>query len=903
MLGRSFYITIFIMSMTAIFISILIIPNPKEVALMHMEDKYFEQAFSQYKKLFESGDKSIGVVMPLSKLYLQYGDINNAIMLMEKYIEINSHAVSARKQLGMFYQYAQRPDDYLRNLEQISKFDKNVAIFQELADIYNFRGDSEKQIAALEVVINKKNYKIDEKNMVDLAYLYSTRKSYDRARIILDRLLNETKYKVSIDTMELAVSLLIDNNEFDKALAISKEYLKQNYDVNYALIISSRFEQKKQPRMAFTILLPFREQLEKDNSLYEEFIVLQLSVGEEEKAYINMLKIFEKNKLPNSLKESFIELAIAKKDEATIKKILDKLEIKYVRSEILFGLAEITIRNKNKEMAIRIKNLIGKDVLKENPLLASGLELAIRGKEAIGELLLAQKMTKLTNREKLILVSIYDNIGNKELSADIMKDMPIMDALSIFSATDIADIYISIGQGEIGLKYLQTIRAKKTNKTRIDIVDIAWLMLASGMGKEEQVLSWLSKTKEVQLQSWKDAFFQAHKHGHYNLSLKLIEYVYKLDKSQDNIINYADALIRNNKFTSALEILYPIIQKTKEVDYYYLVSLMGFIKENGLEKAIKYEIYIDIITSRKGLNNKEKQNYGFMLYQMGYKEKAQDIFFDLAKSAPADSEEVKQLVYMWEKKVPDYGIDWLTNRTQSAEDNSLHHWFSYLNYTGNSRKTVALARNRSFKDDKASDVYIEALQATKNTQKLKQVIKTELVKPIKYERKRKLSIMAMQENMPKEAQNAFRSLLDERPYDYEIRNNLALMCFYEAKYKEAKNLFDRYFLSNDGDYLSNYAYGEVLWFYKEKQKASKYFDRALKKYNQLVKKDKLAKFVAATILFRKEEIDKSLEIFKELIRNYPKDNDLRADYVNTLLQIGKFEEAEKVLNEAKYYNF
>ena len=88
-MSKVYYYGVAAIAILGLLASILISPNANEIALMNLEDKHFDDAFSKYKKLLDEGDNSINVVIPLSKLYLQFGDVGSAVTLMEQFVEKN----------------------------------------------------------------------------------------------------------------------------------------------------------------------------------------------------------------------------------------------------------------------------------------------------------------------------------------------------------------------------------------------------------------------------------------------------------------------------------------------------------------------------------------------------------------------------------------------------------------------------------------------------------------------------------------------------------------------------------------------------------------------------------------------------------------------------------------------
>lgn len=280
---REFYYAIAVLAVLGISISFLLAPSKKELALMNLEDKNYERSFEQYKKLIDEGDMSVGVVMPLSRLYIQYGDIESAIALIESFVKIYPESFDARKQLGILYKYSQQPDDYLNNLEYIYKTHPSAEILRELSDIYNYNGEYNKQIIILNDLLYNRKYNSKEKDFSDLAYLYGTQNDYKSAINTLDYLLQLKNWMVQPDVLQLFVSLLIDNKQDDDALKAANEYVKKDPNVTLKNIarLSEIMRQKNKLELALKFLRPYVKNIDSSADILVEFINLQLKLNSE----------------------------------------------------------------------------------------------------------------------------------------------------------------------------------------------------------------------------------------------------------------------------------------------------------------------------------------------------------------------------------------------------------------------------------------------------------------------------------------------------------------------------------------------------------------------------------------------------------------------------------------------
>ena len=147
------YIVVIVLVAFAVIASIILVPGSRELALMQMKDKHFDEARKEYEKQAAQGTLTLEVANNLTNLYLQVGAVDKAIGVMERFVKTHSDNMDARNKLGTLYQYAQRQDDYQRNLEEINKMKPGADNLRILSDIYNYKGEYAKQAQALRDLI------------------------------------------------------------------------------------------------------------------------------------------------------------------------------------------------------------------------------------------------------------------------------------------------------------------------------------------------------------------------------------------------------------------------------------------------------------------------------------------------------------------------------------------------------------------------------------------------------------------------------------------------------------------------------------------------------------------------------------------------------------------------------
>lgn len=909
---RHYIVGIIILGMLGIVASILINPTRKEVALMKMEDKYFETAFAEYKALYESGDGSVSVVMPLSKLYLQYGDVESAIKLLEQFIQEHPESVTARKQLGVFYQYAQRPDDYVRNLEELHKRDKSAETLRELSDIYNFNAEYAKQIDVLEELIYENEKEAQEKDYVDLAYMYGTTERFDKAFEVLDLLLNESnQQKLSIDTIELSVILMLDAGRHDRALETAKKYVAEDVDAKNATRLAARMHLKGFPQLAVELLAPFKHLIADDKELFTEVISLELSNNNDKAVFAQLSERYKEGNLPDSLLETFVELSVDNGTPELLKQLVKDVDLEIMNEEVLLAYAEVSILNEDKDFARSIADNLGSEFLQYNTLVKAALDLALGDEDAEDRMRNIAKKRNLSLRQTVSLINIYNEAGLDQYAYELLQDMSIVRALFTFDIGDIIGMFIRVGKSDEAARKIEEALVNVEDSNVIRRLQHAKLLIYAGAGNVQQVTQWIRQQKEgpnarIPEQDFLDIYFIANQFEQPKVALIAMSELYQLEgvseeKQKEYQFYYADALLDSGKFIEALNLLTPLVTDDAEdnIKRSFIAAASGLVKRDGkgaakpyLEKLSKVA---DSMFERDDITLEERRGLAFILLDAQFKEKAVDMFMKIARISPK-AQDMDQLMYLWGNNPEPAGVKWLKERALEKKGEEKSKILYYLNNTGNAKESIdVIKQSKGQRSGEVTDAYLDALLREKDKNGFKRVIKEEVETETEPKRLRKMGEYALGEGMLPEAKHAYGVAVKHNPNDLEALKNLAMISFFRGEYSEAESLFVRYHEKSEGDYLSHFYHGEIELRKREYSSARNHYDIAEALIEKLKKRDISSDVVDAYLLFRKNRLEDSLALFRQLLRKYPQSDDVKTSFANVLIEMGKFDEAERVL--------
>jgi tetratricopeptide (TPR) repeat protein len=198
-------------------------------------------------------------------------------------------------------------------------------------------------------------------------------------------------------------------------------------------------------------------------------------------------------------------------------------------------------------------------------------------------------------------------------------------------------------------------------------------------------------------------------------------------------------------------------------------------------------------------------------------------------------------------------------------------------------------------DPEVFNAYIRALLALQDGAAISAAIESELPGQNNPERLRFLARAALQLEQREAAADAYHRLLQFKPQDAEALRWLGLLKFQQARYEVARHFLARYLAQGEGDYESLFCYGEILWKDRDTFGARPYYKLALRQIEDTELRPFAMKLVHAHILNRLGYTREAFAAFDQLIKLWPEDANLRADYAGVLIDHGKHQEAQRVL--------
>lgn len=290
------------------------------------------------------------------------------------------------------------------------------------------------------------------------------------------------------------------------------------------------------------------------------------------------------------------------------------------------------------------------------------------------------------------------------------------------------------------------------------------------------------------------------------------------------------------------------------------------------------------------------------LLALGDKAGAEQALQRLAAGQGPQSEDFKQLAYLWGPRPSAAGLDWIEARAKAATSPAEQAaWYERLADYGGGRRVIAGLGGQGGGQGAApaqpalKTPYIEALAAAGKGKELAEAVRAALAEETAPDRLRRYARLAEQTGQRAAASQAWTVLLTRKPDDADALRQLGMLAYDENRLADAERLLRRYVAPGPNDYEAHYFLGEALTALKRPAAAVPFYRIALSQLRARAGRGDAAIQTEANLLNRLGKVDDAVALFEGLRKRRPADRQLKADYASMLIENGRLPEARRVL--------
>ncbi len=325
-----------------------------------------------------------------------------------------------------------------------------------------------------------------------------------------------------------------------------------------------------------------------------------------------------------------------------------------------------------------------------------------------------------------------------------------------------------------------------------------------------------------------------------------------------------------------------------------------FPYEETLLKLGRNKEVIDLWRMRikqSGLPTEEKRQLAFQLLQSDSKTEALAVFRELAETAPANSADVEQLLFLWGPRPGKEARLWLTKRAETSQGKERAQWMKHLIYKGGAKEALRLADKTPSAEttEQQFAVHLLALNEFHDNKDFTVEILKSLQSENNVDRLLRYVTLAQEREQLDVVQTAYKKILQVQPDEERALRKLGGMAFQENRFQTAQNYFKRLLNKNKQDWSANYYYAEAEFLQGKTTTAIPFYQQSLASIDKAPSPTLPMEWTRAHCLHRLEKHQEAILAYDRLLKQQPGDKEIRANIISSLIASGNFEKAQQLM--------
>lgn len=767
------YLVILLLIVLAVGLSMVLVPDAREIALMQFRDKEFEKARVTYEQNLANGQLNVEVVKALTDLHLQSGDVDKAIDVMERFVAQNPNNIEARHELGKLYQFAQRPDDYLANLEEINRLQKGGDSLRAMNEMYAADQQYDKQEPALEALVGSEEGRLPS-HYRNLARLQSSQQKLREAIATYEEFWRVHPNEFKFDDLEVMMTLQLELDNIEGAFNTANSYMdvRNPRDMRQVARLVNVLHYRGNAEIATRFLEPYEGQIPQHPALGIEKAYILLATQQNKEAYETLRWLDSEMTLPISLQREYIYLLAVNKEYAEARQRLEALDFSILQESEGISLIELALQRPESELMPILERKLGEDVSANYNVMQAAMAVAT-DKSNWRELVDNVDKRELTGAQNLQMANVCLMSRKSSCAREFMNAIN-ENTLTQEELIRTAGIYVEMGDYDKASTLISPLYSQSPDDTAISGMHVR---IAAAKGDADEVKRWIAAHPNASENTLREIYFTAQKYRHSNIALDTVDILAKNYQTDENLSFLIDAYVASGRYEAVLpyfreksslsksdreDYLYvltklarksdrysaelvefagkemrrsDVSRKQKEALVYALIEagrpdvVLPFIEEfarnhggqwinvyaENLDRLGRHEEARDFrmrLAMNPGTSNATRRAIAFQLLEKGFRSDAESLFAMMADGASPQSTDVQQLLYLWGARPNIDKIDWLGARYVSETDPMAKaKWADYVaNYSTRDDLLTVVNRYPGLVNEKSvQERYFEAL--------------------------------------------------------------------------------------------------------------------------------------------------------------------------------------------------
>jgi hypothetical protein len=947
------------LGLVAIALSLVLIPQGRELALLRMEAGDTQRAVAILEAKVAAGDRSPATIATLARALASAGDAVGAARLLEELVAERPRDRAVLEALAGFQRIAGRNDRLIRTLETLQSITPRASRQRELAKLYAASGRQAEQLTALRGLVAQRVAEPDE--YLSLARLEASMGRPIVGATVLRSLGVHHPNTVDASIVGLELRMLLAGGEADQALARSRQWLEGRRDLaESGPILAGSLSVGGHPDLAVALLQRYAD------AGADPRLVAALSQAESDAgdagaglSRLERLDIAGGARSGEQVALLRLRLALAVGDTDRALAAGERLGWPAVPDELLQALSAIAL-NAGRTDALRRLAELGEKPLASAPVLAAQLRLALGDRKG------AQRWSDLATetvigRPELAvrLAEVELQLGrNARVAALLLGAVPAPD-LPPAALRAVASLFIRAGLAEQGAAALDALRHDRPSTA----ADLAWALAATAAGRTADVGAWLSAAgrEELPADLLLDLVHLAADAGARVLALQLGERLVATRGSAEHILLLARLLFDAGQPGRALERLRTLPAGTTVPEAFRAAVLLGAWRQGApvaeqlravwrqrlnaaaspaerdaaisflLELRAHAELlpllralaasaperwlgtYGDAaaaagrrgdaialwaeLANREDLSAELRRQLAFRLLEAGDKRAAERAFRGLASVAPADSPDVRQLLYLWGPRPGPEQLDWIEARGRQASGPEEGVWMRILIDRNAAARAIAIYRAKARGDapEAVLEAYLAALETQDDRAAMAAAVREALPRARAAGPLQRLARLAARAGDTTLERQALERLVMIGGSGPDTQRRLGTLAYLRRDRDAAQQLLSAFVAATGGDYETWMILGDIASWRRDTVGARQHYAESLRRLEASEERSFRSRVVRANLLHRLGRDTEATQLYGDLLAERPVDQNLRADYAAMLMEQGALRRARELL--------
>lgn len=292
-----------------------------------------------------------------------------------------------------------------------------------------------------------------------------------------------------------------------------------------------------------------------------------------------------------------------------------------------------------------------------------------------------------------------------------------------------------------------------------------------------------------------------------------------------------------------------------------------------------------------------REQIAFRLLDAGQKPAAELVLRTLAATAAPDDPATRRLLFVWGPRPASNQLEWLESRALGASGADRAAWMRLLNERDAPARTIAIFRKDpgGSGNSAARDAYLDAVLARGDKREIAAALR-ELALQVRGPEQ----LGRLAKSAPASGDDALQRRLLEAAMasgnrDPELQRALGLLAYRKGDTVAAEQHLTTFNERTGGDVYTNRAVGGLRLLRRDTSAARQAFESALDALERDGDLGFEARVLKAGLLHQLGRTAEAQRLYASLLSERPADNNLRADYVALLLDIGQGPQAKALL--------